>query len=337
MTKERTLSPKRSSVWPVIGLGGILLLVPSLVGDEFYIHTAIMVYLNIIGATGLNMIMKTGRLSLAQAGFVSVGAYSSALLALRLGLPFPVTFLGAGVIASALAFAVGAVILRLQGVYFLLITYCLGETVRLVFTNGVNVFGGANGISGIPGAVIDLPWLATPIEISSKQGFYYLTLIVAIVVVVFTILLYSSHVGRAFQAISEAEGLTECLGIDTTRYKVAAFALAGFFSGLQGALFAHYFRFIAPQFFGFWESVDLVVMNVVGGVNTYLGPIIGSLVLTPLPELLRGYVDYQRILYGVILILAVAFMPGGIAVALSGCRLPSKPRRFRRGGAVESE
>ncbi len=311
-------------------LAGVLLSVPSVIEDEFYLHTAIMVFLNVIGATGLNMVMKTGRLSLAQAGFVSIGAYTSALLAIRAGLPFPVTLLAAGAVAAAVAFLVGAVILRLQGVYFLLVTYCLGETVRLVFTNNVNVFGGANGISGIPGAVIGLPWLASSIEISSKQGFYYLTLIVAMLVVLFTVLLYSSHVGRAFQATSEAEGLTECLGIDTTRYKVAAFALAGLFSGFQGALFAHYFRFIAPQFFGFWESVDLVVMNVVGGVNTYLGPIIGSLVLTPLPELLRGYVDYQRILYGLVLILAVAFMPGGIAVALPRWGLQLK--QLRRGG-----
>jgi branched-chain amino acid transport system permease protein len=335
--KDRPLLSRQLRILLGMGICLVLFLVPGLIKDEFYIHTAIMIYLNIIGAVGLNMIMKTGRLSLAQAGFISIGAYTSTLLAKKLGLSFPVTFLAAGACASLVAFLVGTVILRLQGVYFLLVTYCLGETVRLIFTNSVDMFGGANGISGIPGAVFYVPWYGTHIEIISKQGFYYLTLIVAVIVVLVMRLLYSSHFGRALDSIREAEALTECLGIDTTKYKVATFTIGGFFAGLQGSLFAHYFRFIAPQFFGFWESVDLVVMNVVGGVNSWLGPIIGPLVLTPLPEFLRGYVDYQRILYGVILIIVVSFMPGGIASAFGKGWTRLKAWKFSSGGAMSNE
>ena len=115
----------------------------------------------------------------------------------------------------------------------------------------------------------------------------------------------------------ETEHLAEFTGIDTFQHKMFAFAAGGFFAGLAGSLFAHYYRFISPESFTFWESVNLIVINVVGGMGGIAGPIMGSIFLVPLPEFLRGFVEYQRVLYGLILILTLWFMPAGMLGVLN--------------------
>lgn len=129
--------------------------------------------------------------------------------------------------------------------------------------------------------------------------------------------LSQSSIGKAMDCTRETEHLAEFTGIDTFQCKMIAFGVGGFFAGLAGSLFAHYYRYISPESFTFWESVNLIVINVVGGMGGIAGPILGSIFLVPLPEFLRGFVEYQRVLYGLILVLTLWFMPTGMLGVLN--------------------
>lgn len=282
--------------------------------DKFYLNVAILILLNAVMALAFHLVMRLGYLSLAQAAFMGIGAYTSALLTTRWQMPFLIGFFCAGIFTAIAGYVLGRILFRIKGIYFVLVTFALGEVVRLVFIAWESLFGGANGITGIPkpdifGFVID-----------TKMEFYYLTLAVAAASVWIMCRVFLTHPGRAYEAINEAENLAESTGINTTGYKVQAFTISCFFTGLAGSLIAHYLSYVSPSGFTFWQSVDLVIMNVLGGPNVLAGPIIGAVLLVPLPELFRSAVEYQRALYGLTLILMVFFLPEGIAGAIAGFR-----------------
>ena len=186
---------------------------------------------------------------------------------------------------------------------------------RMVFTDWIAVTGGANGLPDIP----------PPAPIFADPKIYYL---LALAAAVFTIgvcgRILSSEIGRFVNAIREFEQLTECIGVPVIRTKILIFVIACAFAGFGGSLMAHYARYISPPNFGPIESLNLVIMNVIGGMNTLIGPLIGAFFLVLVPELLRGYVQLQHIIFGIVLIVVMAFMPGGIA------ELGDAVRRLRR-------
>lgn len=289
----------------------VLFLIPVIWPDEFYLNVIISTYLSIILAASLNLIIRSGKLSLAHAGFMGIGGYTSALTVMRLGFPYPLALVASGLIAGVVALLVGRLLLRLKGVYFVLVTFAFGEVVRLFFVNIVEPFGGATGIINIPPPKITfLPDFT--ITFLSKASYYYLVLIILLITVLVIRRFFQSNIGKAIDCTREAEHLAECTGIDTFQCKMVAFGVGSFFAGLAGSLFAHYYRYISPESFTFWESVHLIVINVVGGMSGITGPILGSIFLVPLPEFLRGFVEYQRVLYGLILILTLLFMPIGL-------------------------
>ena len=294
----------------------LLFLIPIIWPDEFYLSVFISTYLFIILATSLNLIVRTGKLSIAHAGFMGIGGYTSAMTVMRLGFPYPLALVTSGLIAGLVALLVGRVLLRLKGVYFVLITFAFGEVIRLFFTNMIEPFGGPTGITNIPPPKITfLPGLT--VIFLSKASYYYLVLIVMLATVLLIRRLFHSNIGKAMDCTREAEHLAECTGINTFQCKMVAFGVGSFFAGLAGSLFAHYYRYISPESFTFWESVHFIVINVVGGMSGITGPILGSIFLVPLPEFLRGFVEYQRVLYGFILILTLLFMPAGLLGILS--------------------
>jgi branched-chain amino acid transport system permease protein len=299
----------RTTIWRVTALAALAaaLAVPHLTTNQFYLHMANLALLNAIFAMSLGLIAWVGQLSLGHAAFAALGAYISALGALRLGIPPILGILLAGAAAGTLAAALGKVILRLRGVYFVLVTFLVGQMCGLVALNWESVTRGANGLVGIP-AISLLGY-----RLSTRYQFYYFALGAFLAVLVLLWALMRSQYGRAFRAIAENIQLAESSGIDTSRFQVIAFALGSGIAGSAGAAMAHYIRYISPDTFTFQDSVAYITMLVVGGRQTLAGAVVGAAFLTPLPEMLRGLAGVQHIIYGAILLAVLLFLPGGLS------------------------
>jgi branched-chain amino acid transport system permease protein len=234
-------------------------------------------------------------LAMANAAFMGIGAYTSAILTMTYGVPFPVA-IAAGMAAPALtAFVIGKPTLRLSGVYLAMATLAFGEVVRIVVLNAESLTGGALGLNGIP-----------PIT-----QWWHVALALALVLLGLW-RLRRSKVGRAFEAIKEDETAAGLMGIDVQAHKMLAFVLGGAIAGLAGVLNAHQTFFIGPNEFGFDRGVDILTMTVLGGINGLTGPVLGGVILTILPEALRAFGDFRLVVNGVILVLIVLFLPKGI-------------------------
>ena len=290
--------------WVGLGVLAVLVLVwPLFVNEPFLLHIATLALLYTIGAASLHLVLRIGHLSLCHAAFLGLGGYTSALLTTRLAWPFAPAFLASGLVPAAVALIVGPIVLRLRGVYFVLITFTLGEVVRLVFTEWQSLTGGADGIFKIP---------APHPLLTSKRAYYYFALAMAVACVGVVARVLASQTGRYIDAIREGERLAQSSGVPILRFKVVIFAIACGLVGLQGSLLAHFITFVAPGAYAFNESLNLLVMNVIGGMGSLTGPLVGALFLTSLPEFLRGWVELQRLLYGVVLIVVMLFVPGGL-------------------------
>ena len=289
--------------WALTGGLALILLIYPFIFTGFRTHVGTLVLLTTIGATGFHLILRVGLVSLGHAAFAGIGGYTSAILMKNYGMPWPICFLGAGVSAAVMALLIGPIVLRLKGVYFVLITFTLGEILRLIFNDWQSVTGGANGISHIPP-----PWPA----LQNTTSYYYLALVMSAATMLFASRLLSSDFGRKIDAIRESESLAEANGIPVFATKVAVFIIGCTLAGLQGSLQAHFIRLISPLSYSFQESLNFLVMNVVGGTHSLAGPLIGSIFLVALPEFLRGWVEYQFVIYGVILVIVMAALPGGL-------------------------
>lgn len=245
-------------------------------------------------ALSIWLTLSCGLLSLANAAFMGIGAYASALLTLHLGWAFPAVLLAGGVAPALVALIIGAPVLRLSGVYLAMATLAFGEVVRITVLN-LDITGGPEGLNGIP--------LVT-------EG-WHIVLLLALTVYGLT-RLRRSKVGRAFEAIKEDEVAARLMGIDVDRYKLLAFVLGAFIAGVAGALNAHFTFFISPREYGFENAVDILTMTVLGGTSGLFGPMLGATVLALLPELLRFLHDFRSLVNGAVLVLVVLFLPKGI-------------------------
>jgi branched-chain amino acid transport system permease protein len=281
----------------------VLAVLPLLTAERFIITVAVTVFIAAIAACSLHLIIRIGHVSLGHAAFMGVGAYVSAYATMKLGLPFPLALAAAFAAPAALALLIGPLVLRLTGKYFVLVTFLFGEIIRLIFVEWISVTGGSNGIFGVPAPA---PLFVDP------AAYYFLALGFSVVIIGFIARLLNSEFGRAMDAIRESERLARCSGVPVLKIKVTVFALGCGIVGIAGALQGHFVRYIDPTSFSTIQSLNLVVMNVIGGMHTLIGPIIGTLFLTVLPEFLRSYVELQRVFFGIIIIIVMAFFPGGI-------------------------
>ena len=279
---------------------------PQLTTNQFYLHIANLALLNAIFTMSLGLIAAVGQLSLGHAAFAAAGAYISALGALQLKIPPIFGIAIAGLAMGVVAAVLGTILLRLRGVYFVLVTFLAGQVCTLIALNWESVTRGANGLVGIPAISI------FGYALSSRLQFYYFALAAFVAVFAFIWALMRSQYGRAFRSIAENMQLAESSGIDTSRYQVVAFALGSGIAGAGGAAMAHYIRYISPDTFTFHESIAYITMLVVGGRQALLGAVLGAAFLTPLPEALRGFVSVQHIIYGAILLGVLLFLPGGL-------------------------
>lgn len=267
--------------------------------NPYYYGIFVIMGVNIIMAMSLNLVTGfTGQLHLGHAGFMAIGAYTSGLLATQLGVGSPWAVLISGVVAALFGLIVGLPTLRLKGDYLAIATLGFGEIVRITILN-LDITGGPFGLRGIP-RLTNLP-----------------TVIIA-VVVSYVILhsLVHSRIGRALIAIREDEVAAEAMGIETTRLKVTAFALAAFFAGIAGGLLAFWLRFLSPGSFGFLVSIEVLSMVVLGGLGHLFGSALGAAFITYLPELLRtsapAIAEHRMIFYGALLVIAMILRPNGL-------------------------
>ena len=257
--------------------------------------------INIIIVLGLNLITGvTGQLSLWHAAFVSIGAYSSSILMMSLGMPFGVALIAAFIIAGLVGGLFGIPILRLHGDYFAIATLGFCEVVRVIMMNMKATINGESqrlslSLSNIP-QHISIP----------------LILILVVLAVLFMIRLEKSKFGLALRSIREDEIASQMMGINIARHKVLSFAIGSAFAGLGGALLASYITAISPNDFGFTRSIELLCMLVLGGMGSIVGVIAGTTILTAIPEVLRFASEYRMIMYGVVLIIMMVFRPKGL-------------------------
>jgi ABC-type branched-subunit amino acid transport system ATPase component/ABC-type branched-subunit amino acid transport system permease subunit len=319
-------------------LGAIALLtLPLWLGSPYHLHVVIMAGIFTILALSLNLLLGyTGQLSLGHAGFFGIGAYTSALLALRWDWPFWLALPGAALTAGLAGAGIGRLALKLRGAYFVLVTISFAGVISLVSINWMELTNGPLGLPGVPAP--ELPWLS----FRTKRAYYYLVLLGAALTYLVCRRVVRSRVGRAFLALRENEALAESVGVDPTRTLVAAAVMSAAMAGVAGSLYAHYTRFVSPEVFLFSYTVTMVIMVVAGGKGTLAGPVVGAVLFTALPEALREAMawQWQMLAYGVLLVLVVFFLPRGIVPSLGGRlagRLRSLPHDAPRGRRARSE
>lgn len=266
----------------------------------YYESILITVGIYIVLALGLNLITGvTGQLNLGHAAYMCIGAYSSAIVSMKLGLPFIVAILAGGSAAAFFGVIIGYPTLRLTGDYLAICTLGFGEIVKSVLFN-MPVVGGAMGLAGIP-----------------PKTTLTITLFVMILVIIAMVRVESSRFGRALVAIREDEIAAECNGVNATKYKLQMFSLGCFIAGLGGALWAHKIMVLQPRDFGFLKSIEILNMVVLGGLGSIPGTILGATVLTSIPEILRFSSEYRMLLYGALLVTMMIFRPHGLMGGVS--------------------
>lgn len=308
--------------------------------NPYNLQVVMLIAINCLLGLSVWIPLSAGQLSLGGAGFMSVGAYTGALLSMEAGWPMPLSIVVAAVFAAVLAFLLGYPTLRLQGVYLAIATLAFGEMIRILALN-LRITNGALGLAGIPQMVDEVTWWMMdhtplgdglgPLEPHTIGSLVILVLIWLILAVAVYALLRqtSSRVGRALRAIQADELAAKAMGIDTRHYKLLVFTQSGFLAGLAGAIYAHLYYFIGPGDFGFNRAIEMLLYVVLGGMQTLWGTVVGAAGLTLLPELLRFSASYRLMLYGGLLVTLMVFRPQGLISASTVDRVSLRMRRGR--------
>jgi len=338
-TRGRATAPYGLGLAAVLVIPALVNVIPGVApGYVLYLVSLALIYA--IVAIGLGILIgHTGQISLGHAGFFAIGAYASALLTLRLGLPFVVAVLVAGSVSAAIGFLLGLPALRLSGPYLAVATLGFGLAIpQLVVWQG-SWTGGSSGLHGLP--LASLPLGAFTIVFRTDQDYYYLAAAVLILLTIFARNVVTSHTGRAFVAIRDSEIAARAMGVDLVRYKTTAFALSALYAGIAGGLYAHLLHGISPEDFTVLLSVDFLTMIVLGGLGSVGGALSGALLLTFLQNALtrlpvvQDFKNLYIVVLGAILILTISFLPHGLAGVMRSVRQGSAARV--RDGAARAD
>ncbi len=290
------------------------------------LYTMRLVGIYTIVAVGLNMLIGyAGQVSLGHAAFFGIGAYTSAILATKLGWPSWITLMAALILAGVIGIALGWVVLRLKGHYLAMATLAMGIIAFVLFRELRPLTGGNDGINYIPH--LSLPGLT----INSKVGEYFFIWVIAIIILIIAQNIIASRTGRALRALHFSEVAADAMGVNVALHKIKVFALSAALAGLAGGIFAHIQTFIDPKSFDVTLSIMLVTMVVIGGMSSIWGAVAGAAVITFIPKIvealpkwfgdvpawLENYSNYQALILGLILILTMVFMPSGITRSVS--------------------
>jgi branched-chain amino acid transport system permease protein len=285
----------------------LVLVAPLAFKGGYLMNVLVFVGINTMLAVALNLLLGyAGQISLGHAGFFGMGAYLSGILTATCGwnpwLAMPLAALAVGILATLIAFP----ILKLKGHYLAMATLGLGIIIYIVFNETVDLTGGPSGLSGIPNLAVG------SLVFDSDIKNYYLVWTFTLSVMLFSVNLAGSRIGRALRAVHDSEVAARVMGVNARLLKVQVFALSAVISSLAGSLYAHTMTFVSPASFGFNFSIELLTMVVIGGLGSVYGSFLGAALLTLLPELLRGAQDYDIVIYGGLLMVMVMFMPGGL-------------------------
>jgi branched-chain amino acid transport system permease protein len=284
-----------------------VLIAPVFLSGGYLMNVLIFVGIYTILAVALNMLLGlAGQISLGQAAFFGLGAYISGVLTATYAVNPWLGMVIAVIAVGLIAFILGFPILKLKGHYLAMATLGMGIIVYIVFNETVDLTGGPSGLPGIPrlsfgGIIFD-----------SDLKSYYLVWFFTIVIILLSVNLAASRIGRALRAIHDSEVAARIMGVNARLLKVQIFAISGMFSALAGSLYAHTVTFISPTSFGFNVSIELLTMVIVGGLGSIYGSFVGAAILTLLPEFFRTFQDYDIIVYGITLIMITMYMPGGL-------------------------
>lgn len=295
------------------GLAGLAIVVaaaPLAFPNAYFYDVAVNALLNAVVCVGLNLLIGYGgQISLGHAGFFALGAYGSAILTGRYGVPPLAAMLAAAAGVGALAFVVGRPILKLKGHYLAMATLGIGIIIHIVLKTESALTGGPDGM-GVDALTV------AGFAVAGDKAWYWVAAGLLVLAVWLSLNLVDSPVGRALRAVHGSEIGAEAVGVDTTRYKVLVFVVSAVFASLVGSLFAHKNSFITPDIGSFFRSIELVTMVVLGGLASTFGAVIGAVILTLLPQFLAAFEDYEAMVLGGIMMGTMIFLPKGLLPSL---------------------
>jgi len=293
----------------LLGFLALAALVPFVVHDQYVLHIAIMVLFYAVLATSLNLVVGyVGEFSLGHTAFLGTGAYAAAILSTQHGWPMWLTVPVAGVLAAVMGALIGAITLRLQGPFFVIVTLSFAEVLRLVADNWIGLTNGPMGIAGVPQPAM----LADAGNLAGKHFYYAVAWALLAVSLYLSYRFVHSNAGRAAVAIRENRYVAQSIGVRPLTYSMLALVLGAFLSGMAGGFYAHYISFVGPEMFRFAFMVSMIIMVLIGGKGTLLGPLIGALLVTFLEEYLREAKELRLSIFGLAVIAIVLFLPQGL-------------------------
>ena len=301
-------------IWLALLVAGIVVF--SQTGGDYVAYMLNLIFINIIVAVGLNILSGfTGLISLGHAAFMAIGAYTSAILTVQLGVPFWFVLPASGALTGLIGFVVGLPSLRLTGIYLALGTMAFGFVTDEIILQWQSLTGGADGLSAIPPTIFGLTF-------DSYRKYFFITFTSLVILLVVAKNMLRGGFGRTLMAIRDSETAAETMGINLGWYKAMSFTVSAIYAGLAGSLYAHFILFISVDNFTLLHSIGYIVMIVVGGIGSITGSVIGAAFITVLPEIITSMKDYlpdavktaaslQAAVYGIILMLFVVYQPRG--------------------------
>lgn len=292
----------------LIGLLAAIAL-PVAVTNQYILHLAIMALFYAILATSLNLVVGyVGEFSLGHTAFLGIGAYTAALLSIRAGMPMWVTVPAAGIVSGIAGYFIGAVTLRLKGPYFVIVTLAFAEVLRLIANNWVPVTNGPMGLAGVAQPAL----LAAASPLMAKRLYYAVVLVLAALALHLAYRFVYSNAGRAAVATRENRSVAQSIGISPFASALQAFVLSALLAGFAGGFYAHYISFVGPEVFQFGFMASMIIMVLMGGKGTLVGPLVGAVAVTVLEEYLREARELRLTLFGLIVMAVVLFLPRGL-------------------------
>ena len=302
---------KKNAYFGLYIVMAILVVLPFVLPNSFYLDLVIRMAINAVIVLGLNLLIGfAGQISLGHAGFLGIGAYASAVLPTHFGW-HPLLAMGAGAaVTGALAALVARPIFKLKGHYLAMATLGLRIIINIALRNEAQWTGGPDGMA-VPAIGL------FGFDLTSDKQWYWVVALLLSVSVWASLNLIDSPFGRALRALHGSEVASQVVGVDVVRYKVAIFVMSAVFASIMGSVTAHYVGFVSPNFADFFHSIELVTMVVIGGMASVYGSLVGAVLLTALPQALATFEGWETVVFGAILMLSMIFMPKGLVPTLA--------------------
>jgi len=288
----------------IIAIAIVLSTMPFVL-NKYLTSVIIMMFILILSTMSLRVSLTVGHINIAVFGFFAIGSYTSAILTMKLGLPFLFSFLCGGGVAAIVALILGSIIVNLSEAYFLIITWGFLELVRTIIVQLTPITGGPFGIVQIPPISIGAITLTGVSE-------YFFILSVSVLILVILYRIEKSRLGLTWKSIAQSPRLSEAVGINNYKFRLISFMISSAVAGLSGALYAHHMGSLSPMVFSFALAIQIVIYNFFGGMKHFIGPIIGAVILMMATEPLRGLQTYEILVYAIVVILVCSFLPDGL-------------------------